>query len=263
MLDAPVVRWAGRQPAESMAVGEYRSGMSFVLIRSLLISIPASLGWTAVLVTFSIVIQPFASRRQQASLFRYWGRCMLWICRVRVRVTGLEHLVPGQSYIFASNHLSLIDSPALVAHLPRALCFLAKRDLFSVPFMGWYLRRQGHIPIERSDPKATVRSLAEAARVIRDERKSLLLFPEGTRSMDGQMLPFKEGAALLALRSGTPIVPVAVAGTDGIMVAKSLEIRGGAVEIRVGQPIDVTGQDAKQRGELTERLRREIEALRA
>ena len=246
-----------------MAVGEYRSGMSFVLIRSLLISIPASLGWTAVLVTFSIVIQPFASRRQQASLFRYWGRCMLWICRVRVRVTGLEHLVPGQSYIFASNHLSLIDSPALVAHLPRALCFLAKRDLFSVPFMGWYLRRQGHIPIERSDPKATVRSLAEAARVIRDERKSLLLFPEGTRSMDGQMLPFKEGAALLALRSGTPIVPVAVAGTDGIMVAKSLEIRGGAVEIRVGQPIDVTGQDAKQRGELTERLRREIEALRA
>ena len=171
--------------------------------------------------------------------------------------------MPGQNYIFASNHLSLIDSPALVAHLPRALCFLAKKELFSVPFMGWYLHRQGHIPIERSDPKATVRSLGEAARVIQDERKSLLSFPEGTRSADGQMLPFKEGTALLALRSGTPIVPVAVVGTERIMVAKSLEIRGGAVEIRIGQPIDVAGQDAKQRGELTERLRREIEALRA
>ena len=75
--------------------------MSLVLIRSLLISIPARLGYTAVLVTFSFAILPFASRRQQANLFRYWGRCMLWICRVRYCVTGLEHLVPGQNYIFA------------------------------------------------------------------------------------------------------------------------------------------------------------------
>jgi len=243
-------------------MGEYSSGMTFALIRSLLISIPASLSWTAVLVTFSILIQPFASRDQQARLFRYWGRCMLWICRVRVTVTGLHHLTAGQNYIFASNHLSLIDTPGLVAHLPRPLCFMAKKELFSVPFMGWYLHRQGHIPIERSDPKATVRSMAEAARVIHTERKSLLSFPEGTRSMDGEMLPFKEGTALLALRSGTPVVPIAVVGTDKIMPSKALEIRGGAVEIRLGHPIPVEGQDAKQRGELTERLRREILALR-
>jgi 1-acyl-sn-glycerol-3-phosphate acyltransferase len=187
---------------------------------------------------------------------------MLWICRVRVLVTGLERLQPDQNYIFASNHLSLIDTPGLVAHLPRQLCFMAKKELFSVPFMGWYLARQGHIPVERSDPKATVRSMAEAARVIQTERKSLLAFPEGTRSKDGQMLPFKEGTALLAIRSGTPIIPVAVVGTDRIMPSKALEIRGGAVEIHLGNPIAVAGLDAKQRGEITERLRREIEALR-
>jgi 1-acyl-sn-glycerol-3-phosphate acyltransferase len=236
--------------------------MSFALIRSLLISIPASLGWTAVLVTFSFAIQPVASRDQQVRLFRYWGRCMLWICRVRVRVTGLDHLSPEQNYIFASNHLSLIDTPALVAHLPRQLCFMAKKELFSVPFMGWYLARQGHIPVERSDPKATVRSMAEAARVIQSERKSLLAFPEGTRSMDGEMLPFKEGTALLAIRSGTPILPVAVVGTDRIMPSKALEIRGGEVEIHLGQPIEVAGLEAKHRGEVTERLRGEIVALR-
>lgn len=236
--------------------------MSLVLIRSLLISIPASLGWTAVLVTFSFLILPFASREQQARLFRHWGRCMLWICRVRYRVTGLQHLTPGQNYIFASNHMSLIDTPLLVSQLPRALCFLAKKELFSVPFMGWYLRRQGHIPIERSDPKATLRSMAEAARAIDRERRSLLSFPEGTRSSDGHMLPFKEGTAMLALRSQTPIIPIAVVGTDRVMVAKSLEIRGGAVELRLGAPIAVAGLDTKQRGEITERLRREIEALR-
>ena len=235
--------------------------MSLILIRSLLISIPASLGYTAVLVTFSFAILPFASREQQASLFRYWGRCMLWICRVRYRVRGLEHLVPGQNYIFASNHISLLDTPLLVSQLPGPLCFLAKKELFSVPFMGWYLRRQGHIPIERSDPKATLRSMAEAARVIDQERKSLLSFPEGTRSTDAQMLPFKEGTAMLALRSQTPIVPIAVVGTEKIMVAKSLEIRGGSVELRLGAPIPVTGFDTKYRGALTERLRQEIEAL--
>ncbi len=235
--------------------------MSLVLIRSLLISIPASLGWTAVLVTFSFVMQPFATREQQAELFRYWGRCMLWICRVRFRVTGLEHLVPGQNYIFASNHVSLLDTPLLVSQIPRALCFLAKKELFSVPFMGWYLHRQGHIPIERSDPKATIRSMAEAARMIEQERKSLLSFPEGTRSSDGQMLPLKEGTAMLALRSQTPIVPMAVVGTERIMVAKSLEIRGGLVELRIGAPMSVAGFDSKYRGELTERLRAEIAAL--
>ena len=236
--------------------------MTFALIRSLLISIPASLGWTAVLVTFSILIQPFASTDQQTRLFRFWGRCMLWICRVQVRVIGGESLVPGQSYIFASNHLSLIDTPLLIAHLPRPMCALAKKELFSVPFMGWYLHRQGHVPIDRSDPKATVRSLAEAARIVQKERKSLMLFPEGTRSMDGAMLPFKEGTALLAIRSSTPIVPVAIVGTDLVMPAKALEIRGGAVELRLGTPMEVTGLDAKHRGELTERLRHEIERLK-
>jgi len=237
--------------------------LSLVLIRSLLISIPASLGYTAVLVTFSFLILPFATREQQAALFRYWGRCMMWICRVRYRVTGLENLDPRQNYIFASNHISLLDTPLLVSQLPRALCFLAKKELFSVPFMGWYLRHQGHIPIERSDPKATLRSMAEAARVIEQERRSLLAFPEGTRSTDGQMLPFKEGTAMLALRSQTPLLPVAVVGTERIMVAKSLEIRGGQVELRLGAPIPVEGLDVKSRGELTERLRQAIECLAA
>ncbi len=236
--------------------------MSFVLIRSLLISIPASLGYTAVLVTFSFLVQPFTTRDQQVRLFRYWARCMLWICGVRLKVVGLENLDPNQNYIFSSNHLSLIDTPAMVASVPRPLCFLAKKELFSVPFMGWYLRRQGHVPIERSDPKATLRSMAEAARVIREERKSLISFPEGTRSMDGEMLPFKEGTALLALRSGTPIVPMAIIGTDAVMPAKALEIYGGDVLMRVGQPLPVEGMDARQRGELTERLRQEIIALR-
>jgi 1-acyl-sn-glycerol-3-phosphate acyltransferase len=188
---------------------------------------------------------------------------MLWMCGARIRaVKGLEHLKPGQNYVFVSNHESLIDTPLLVAALPRALCFLAKKELFSIPFMGWYLRRAGHVPIERGDPRSTLRSLTEAARVIAEEHKSPLVFPEGTRSMDGELQEFKEGAALLAIRSGTPVAPVAVVGTRHILKAKGMAIRGGWIELRIGAPIGVEGMEQKRRGELTARIRGEIERLR-
>jgi 1-acyl-sn-glycerol-3-phosphate acyltransferase len=138
---------------------------------------------------------------------------------------------------------------------------VAKRELFTVPFMGWYLARQGHIPIDRGEPKAALRSMTEAARVIQAERKSILIFPEGTRSKDGQPLPFKEGVAMLAIRSGTPIVPVGVSGTQRVMPSKALKITPGHVNLRIGAPIDVRQYDLRKRGELTARLEAEVRAL--
>lgn len=235
--------------------------MSFALVRSVLWTIPLCFGWTAVLVTWSFLIMPVASEETLTGIWRFWARSMLYLCGARVRVRGLENLVAGQHYIFASNHLSLIDSPVLVAHVPRTLRFLAKRELFSIPFMGWYLGHQGHIAVDRGDARSTLKSMAEAARVIHDQQRSVLVFPEGTRSMDGQLQEFKEGAALLAIRAETPVAPVAVVGTDRVLPSKSKEIRGAAVELRIGRPVEVAGMDQKQRGELTARLRAEVEEL--
>ncbi|MCS7024106.1 MAG: 1-acyl-sn-glycerol-3-phosphate acyltransferase [Bryobacteraceae bacterium] len=235
--------------------------MQLALYRSLLITIPACFAWTAILCTLSFLIMPFAKPETHTRLWRYWARSMLWLCGARVKVFGLENLVPGQHYIFASNHLSLIDSPVLVAYLPRTLRFLAKRELFSIPFMGWYMKAQGHIAIDRGDPRATLRSLSEAAALIQSERKSVLVFPEGTRSMDGRLQEFKEGAALLAIRAQTPLVPAAVVGTQRVLPAKSKVIRGGEVELRIGAPIDVRRYELKQRAQLTARLRNEVAAL--
>ena len=235
--------------------------MSFALVRSLLWTIPLCFSWTAVLVTLSFAIMPLASADTLTAIWRFWARSMLFLCGARVTVRGLENLTPGQHYIFASNHLSLIDSPLLVAHLPRTLRFLAKRELFSIPFMGWYLGHQGHIAIDRGDARSTLRSMAEAARVIHDQQRSVLVFPEGTRSMDGQMQEFKEGAALLAIRAATPVVPVGVVGTERVLPSKAKEIRSAPVELRIGAPLDVAGLDVKQRAELTQRLRDAVAAL--
>lgn len=235
--------------------------MSPRLVISLLWTIPLALSTTAAMITFSFAVAPFTSRDWQIQWFRRWARAMLRICGVRVHVHGGHDLADGQNYLFASNHISLIDSPSLVAHIPRPLCFVAKKELFSVPFMGWYLGRQGHVPIERGEPKAALRSLNEAAKAIEQGRKSVLMFPEGTRSKDGQMLPFKEGLALLAIRSGTPIVPVAIRGTQNVMPSKALRITPGVVDLYIGEPIDISVYEPKQRAELTARVETAVKEL--
>jgi 1-acyl-sn-glycerol-3-phosphate acyltransferase len=248
------------KPARVVYTGNF-ARMPFALYRSLLVTIPACFAWTAILCSFSFLIMPFTRQETHTAIWRYWARCMLWLCGARVKVSGIENLRQGQHYIFASNHLSLIDSPVLVAYLPRTLRFLAKRELFSIPFMGWYMKAQGHIAIDRGDARATLRSMTEAAALIQRERKSVLVFPEGTRSMDGKLQEFKDGAAVLAIRAQTPIVPVAVVGTDRVLPAKAKEIRAADVELRIGAPIDTAGYDQKQRGQLTELLRRRIAGL--
>lgn len=210
------------------------------------------------MITWSFLVLPWTTAAWQAAWFKRWARAMLRICGVRLRSHGVERLDPARNYVFASNHVSLLDSPSLIASVPQRLCFVAKRELFSVPFMGWYLKKQGHVAVERGDPKAALRSLTEAARAIDAEKKSILVFPEGTRSMDGAMLEFKDGASLLAIRSGTAIVPVAIRGTQKVMPSKAYTITPGEVDLYVGEPIEVTDYDLKRRGELTARLQAEV-----
>ncbi len=230
--------------------------MSLSTLRSLLITDPLIIVLTTVMGAISAATSFFDSGgHAQHRIARVWSRLLLFISRVQVTVDGLDKLEPGKSYVFVSNHASYMDTPVALASLPYDFRFLAKQGLFRIPLLGWHLKRAGHLPVVRGDPRASLRSMSEAGRIIRKRGISVLLFPEGGRTRDGGLGDFKEGAAFIAIKSGAPVVPVALRGTRKILPFGSGHIRPGKVEVRISDPIPTSHLVSRDRGELTQRLR--------
>ena len=185
---------------------------------------------------------------------RLWGKIQLRITGTRVRIQGLENVDPRKSYILVSNHQSSFDIFSLLGYLPLQFRWTAKAELFRIPFMGWAMTRTGYIPIERDSPKKAYRSLLRAAEVVRNGT-SVIIFPEGTRSPDGKLQPFKKGVFLIALKSQAPILPVAIRGTRDIMRKNDWRTYPGLVEIRIFAPIETTGFSTDREAELSEQVR--------
>ena len=201
-----------------------------------------------------------SSGRAAHLVARFWARLLLAISGVKVRVEGLEHISPAGAYVFVSNHLSLMDTPVVLSHIPVQFRFLAKRSLYKVPFIGYHLSRAGHIPVEREDPRASLRTLAEAARLVRERGVSLLVFPEGSRSQ-GELGEFKEGAAYLAIRAGVPAVPVGIIGTRAVLPTGSATVRSATVTLRIGRPITTAELRPHDHRRLTALLRERVAEL--
>lgn len=189
---------------------------------------------------------------------RVWARSILGIARVHVTVEGFEHIDPKETYVFAGNHLSYMDTPVLLSHIPVLFRFMAKKGLFQIPFLGTHLIQGGHIPVSLEDPRAALKTLSRAAQTIRDRRTSVLIFPEGGRSEDGVLQPFKEGAAYVAIKAGVPLVPVALVGTRDVLAMGSATFHAGRVTLRFGQPIPVAGLTLRDREKLTEQAREQV-----
>jgi 1-acyl-sn-glycerol-3-phosphate acyltransferase len=158
----------------------------------------------------------------------------------RVRVHGAEHLREGASYVFLSTHQSYMDIPVMLGYLPAQLRIAAKREVFMLPFLGWHLRRAGHISINRAATAEAVATLQRAAREVR-EGVSVFLFPEGTRSRGGELQPFKKGGFKFAVQTGLPVVPVTIKGTRQLLPHNSIIFRPGNVEMYVDAPIPTGG----------------------
>jgi 1-acyl-sn-glycerol-3-phosphate acyltransferase len=188
---------------------------------------------------------------------RVWARILLAVSFIRVRVEGLEKLDARGNYVFASNHASFMDIPAILSTLPHQFRFFAKKGLYSIPFLGWHLRWAGHLPVDRSNARARLKSMSGAARIISERRISMLLFPEGGRSAHG-LRPFTEGAAYIAIKAGAPMVPMAIVGMRELLPMGSGHIRAGRVTVRIGDPIDTRGLKLAGRVALTERLHAEV-----
>jgi len=233
-------------------------------LRSWLWTIPAAGIVTAVLVTLAVATAPWAPAGPwQTRLYRLWARAVLAIFGARVRVTGADRLAPGRSYVIVSNHLSLADTPVMLHAMPVPFRFLAKRELLGVPFIGWYLRRAGHLTVDRRSVRSSIESLNEAARLLREHSLSVLIFPEGGRSRDGSLRPFKEGAAWLAIASGAEAVPVAILGAGHVLPAGDSCILPGDVEVRIGEPVSPAGLTLRDRDAFTRLLEERVRCLLA
>lgn len=198
--------------------------------------------------------------RAQHRMAQRWSRMLLAVCFVRLEVEGAEKLDPDTSYVVVANHSSYMDIPVLYVAIDLQLRFFAKKGLFSIPLMGWHLSRAGHLPVVRGDARASLRSLSEAAKLIRERRISVLLFPEGGRTEAG-IRPFKEGAAHLAIKAGVPIVPVGLVNVRSALPMHSLLLRPAIVKVNVGDPIDTSNLTPRDRGRLNETLQERVAEL--
>ena len=231
------------------------------LLRSLFFSTPLVIVATMSMWICSITCSVFdRSGDSQHLMARIWGRLLLLASLIRVRVEGLENLEGPGPYVFVSNHASYMDIPAILACLPYQFRFFAKKGLYKVPFIGWHLRRAGHIPVDRANARASLKSMSEGARMVAQRGVSVLLFPEGGRAPVG-LREFKEGAAYIAIKAGVPVVPMALVGMREKLAMGSIHLRSGLVTLRIGKPIATAELKLHDREALTARLYDEIAGM--
>ncbi|MDQ1454009.1 MAG: 1-acyl-sn-glycerol-3-phosphate acyltransferase [Acidobacteriaceae bacterium] len=199
--------------------------------------------------------------RRQHRIARAWARCSLAIAGSPIHVTGLDVLHHHPVAVYASNHLSYMDTPAIFAALPFQFRILARSDLWKLPFIGWHLKRSGQIPVAVDNPRASIASLTNGVRALK-AGMPLFVFPEGGRSRNGQLGPFMSGPAYMAIRAGVPIIPMALVGTYELLPIHTRHFSPRPLELRIGAPIATTGLNARQSEALTAQLRQAIEELR-
>jgi 1-acyl-sn-glycerol-3-phosphate acyltransferase len=191
---------------------------------------------------------------------RFWAGLHLKVSGVKVVIKGVEHLA-GPPFVFMCNHQSALDIYTLLASLPISFRWIAKRQLFKIPFIGWAMGRAGYISIDRENPREALKAMEEAARKIRGGM-NIIIFPEGTRSLDGVLLPFKKGGFTLALRAMVPIVPIGIYGTSQLQPKGSfIPKKKGVIYINIGKPIILEGLDRSAKTRVMDDVRVYIEGL--
>jgi 1-acyl-sn-glycerol-3-phosphate acyltransferase len=194
-------------------------------------------------------------------LYRAGAASVVWIARVaglRTRVEGLENIPPG-TCLFAANHTSNADAPAIVGSIPRRIAILAKKSLFAIPIVGTAFRLAQFVPVDRAKPERAAASIDVAVERMK-RGVSFLIYPEGTRSPDGRLLPFRRGAFVLAIKAGVHVVPVACSGAHRVIPKKSYRITPGDVVVRFCPAVDAAEYSLDRRNELAERVHAAIAA---
>lgn len=192
---------------------------------------------------------------------RSWSRTVLWFCRIKLNVDGVENIDTSKVQIFASNHTSHFDIFILSTVIPVKFGWVAKSTLFKVPFLGWHMKLNGYISIDRSNRDKAIKSMDEAALKVKMGNR-ITLFPEGTRSRTGELLPFKKGLFHLCLKTGVPIVPIYIKGAYDIIKPDSLFVHPGQVHVKIGKELPTSSYTAKELEKIMNDLRERLIELK-
>lgn len=194
-----------------------------------------------------------------------YGRWAMKVSRfvlgIKVEVSGLSNMDPRRPYIFMSNHLSFLDGPLLFMVIPRSVRVILKKSIFRLPVVGFGMKFIRFVPVDRKRVRNGVRSIEQAARLVRQKGYSFLIFPEGTRSRDGRLQSFRRGGFFLALATDAPIVPVTIRGSYELMPKGSFFVRRGKVDVVFHEPVPVDGYDHESMPELMARVREAIASV--
>lgn len=201
------------------------------------------------------------SGRVQHNIARVWAQVCVWVVTSSLTVLGAERLGKHAVAVFACNHTSYMDTPVVFASLPVQFRILAKKELWPIPFIGWYLNRSGQLPIDTVNPRASLASLGAAVKALRGGMP-LFVFPEGARTPDGRLGTFLSGAAYLAIRAQVPLIPMALSGVYELLPIHTHHFYPSPLTLSVGEPICTEGMTLRQVDELNERLRAAIDGLR-
>jgi 1-acyl-sn-glycerol-3-phosphate acyltransferase len=210
------------------------------------IRITGAILFTLVMAIVALIAIPFNHNGHwYHRVSRWWSHILLIICGLKLSTQGTERLVQGQTYIYVTNHASLLDIPVIVAGIPGQIRIVYKKELQKIPLFGWGLKWGSYIGIDRGRSAEAKKGLDEAIQMIH-RGASVLLYAEGTRTLDGKLQPFKRGAFNLAVSAGIPVVPLTINGTFSIMPKGSLAIRPQPVELIFEEPIPVGSEQGKE-----------------
>ena len=228
------------------------------MIRSILLWISIFIS-TVGLSTLAFITFPFDRNGNIVHYYaRWWAKMQLLVSGVRVKVWGLEHIGKEPSYVYMANHQGSFDIFALLSCLPVQFRWIAKKELFAIPILGWAMGAANYISIDRSGKRKALESIERAASKIK-AGVSVVIFPEGTRSRDGSIQPFKRGGFTLALKSGVPIIPITINGSGDVMPRDSLRVRPGKIRVTIDRAIETTRHSLSERNVLMEKVRETLE----
>ncbi|HEX2694652.1 MAG TPA: lysophospholipid acyltransferase family protein [Acidobacteriota bacterium] len=181
---------------------------------------------------------------------------------IKVETSGFERFDPGTPYVFMANHVSLLDGPLLLMLIPQDVRVILKKSVFAFPVLGWILIAAEYIPVDRKAGGGGVRSIERAVRAMKEKGYSFLIFPEGTRSLDGRLGKFRRGGFFLAVGAGVPIVPVTIRGTFELMPKGRFGAKRGTVRVEFHDPISVEGYSVGNMDALVDKVRDAIQCPR-
>ncbi len=187
-----------------------------------------------------------------------WSRLLLWSGNIQYSISGLEHISQEKSYFFAGNHSSGFDIPLAYATIPNKMVSIAKIELKKIPIFSQALKAGGHILVDRKKHDKAIASLERAKQSLKEDPRSILLYPEGTRSLDGEIKPFKRGGIVMAIQMGIPIVPVAFCGTFELLTKGKWTLGENSIKTLIGKPIATNQMDVSDRRLIADQIRAEI-----